>query len=168
MSFWIFLEDVNSIGSGIHITWQNHLQITVYYSTKLIGICFPQEYYSRKFSNSDIQQKMNNMKDKHYSYKENDELLNDDEEFYGNWIYVLCSVSNYDEHFFIVGNNVPQEITTLNKEILYKIGENDYKYSEYPMKYFMSSTTSLTTELRLENLKKNDKIFHYFFIKKYR
>ena len=102
---------------------------------------------------------MNNMKDKHYSYKENDELLNDDEEFYGNWIYVLCSVSNYDEHFFIVGNNVPQEITTLNKEILYKIGENDYKYTEYPMKYFMSSTTSLTTELRLENLKKNDKIY---------
>ena len=32
MSFWIFLEDATSINSGIHITWQNHLQISLLFN----------------------------------------------------------------------------------------------------------------------------------------
>ena len=76
----------------------------------------------------------------------------------GIWIYVLCSVSNYNESFFIVGNDLIKETSTLNKETIYKIGSKEYK-TEYPMKYFMSSTNSLTTELRLENLKNSVKIY---------
>ncbi len=100
---------------------------------------------------------MNNMNEAGYSYKEID-LINDDEVPSGIWIYVLCSVSNYDESFFIVGNDLIEETSTLNKETIYKIGSNEYK-TEYPMKYFMSSTNSLTTELRLENLKNSVKIY---------
>ncbi len=40
----IFLDDTTSISSGIHFTWNNHLQITLYNNGVLTAICFSKEY----------------------------------------------------------------------------------------------------------------------------
>ena len=53
----IFLDDTTSISSGIHFTWNNHLQITLYNNRVLIVICFPQEY-----DNTNINRKYNNVR----------------------------------------------------------------------------------------------------------
>ena len=67
MSFWIFLDDATSITSGIHFTWYNHLQITLYNNGVLTAICFPQEYYSSKYDNTNIDIKYNNVRNEGHS-----------------------------------------------------------------------------------------------------
>ena len=57
MSFQIFLDDATSLTLGIHFTWNNHLQITLYNNGVLIAICFPQEY-----DNTNIDIKYNNVR----------------------------------------------------------------------------------------------------------
>ena len=58
----IFFDDTISITSGIHFTWNNHLQITLYNNGVLTAICFPQEYYSSKYDNTNIDIKYNNVR----------------------------------------------------------------------------------------------------------
>ena len=63
--------------SGIHINWSLHMQITVIKTTRLMGYCFPQGYYSDSISNDNIISKIyiNNYNHCHLSQTFLQELL---------------------------------------------------------------------------------------------
>ena len=164
MSFWIFLEDASYISIGIHFTWKNHLQITLYNNGLLTAICFPQEYYSSKYDNNQIDTKYNNVKSEGHSADSFSGLYDLDESPSGNWIYVACAVSNYAEKFIIYGKSQSSEDFILQKEKLFtsrtEDDDNDQEYfTEYPMKYFFSDRTKTPSTFKIENLKNSAKIY---------
>ena len=57
-----FFRWCNFNNSGIHFTWNNHLQITLYNNGVLTAICFPQEY-----DNTNIDIKDNNVRNEGHS-----------------------------------------------------------------------------------------------------
>ena len=160
MAFWIFFEDSSTMGSGVHLKWERHLQITIIKETQLLGYCLPQGYYSDDIKNSPFSDKVARLPN-YYSTP----LLRDDQSESGNWIFVLCSVSNYNETFFIKGNKDTKYINTIVAEDLYRSdvevtpdAERTVK-SVYPYRYFMSEVRDgapQTSKLVLEGLA-NDK-----------
>ena len=159
MSFWIFLDDATSITSGIHFTWNNHLQITLYNNGVLTAICFPQEYYSSKYDNTNIDIKYNNVRNEGHSAEQFSSLIDSSESSSRNWIYVTCAVSNYAEEFVIYGNSI-SETFELKKETLFKsLLNSETYYSLYPMRYFFSHSSNFLTTFKVENLKNSAKIY---------
>ena len=158
MAFWIFIEDSSTLSSGIHINWGLHMQITVIKTTRLMGYCFPQGYYSDSVSNDNIINKYSS------SLNAADVFLVDDRTSEsGTWIYVICAMSHYNRKFYINGidDNVFNEIT-LKNEILYQVGggESGVFRSSAPQRYFMSSTSGLLiSTLKIINISNTKKIY---------
>ena len=141
MAFWILVEDANSMTNGIHLTWSNHLQITVKKNSLLDAICFPQGYYSDSFPNTNIDEKYSNPLIRN-KYK------NTLDGFSGVWNYVICSVSNYNRIYAING---------LEKDLLNEPLYNT-QVTNYPLRYYFSSG-SITSTLTVSNLVNPKKIY---------
>ena len=160
MAFWIFLENAQSISAGIHITWAEIMQISILMDDNLIGYCFPQDYYTSKYSNDNIRNKYSDVVTDHLSAQRkilNDPSISDS----GIWIYVTCAVSNYYETFYLIGNYIPEyEPKKLEHEILY-VDDGNAVDSLYPMRYYLSTTEGSVkkTTLKIENLRNSDKIY---------
>ena len=159
MAFWIFIEDSAILTTGIHIRWEKHLQISILKSNSLEGFCFPQGYYSDNLSNKDINEKYSNSLN-----KARVKLNKNNENESGNWIFVICSVSNYMEKFYINGND--EELLNENemiKESLYISESTNEIQNSYPFRYFQSNLTNSQkiqyTKLYLENIKNTKKIY---------
>ena len=159
MAFWIFFEDASTISSGIHFKWERHLQITVIKSTTLKGYCLPQGYYSDDISNAQFTEKLGKVK-----YYAEADILADLQSDSGVWIWVLCSVSNYAETYFIKGNGAKIE-NEMNKEDLYysdTTNEGQPVKNEYPYHYYMSEVEEgvpQTSKLHLEGLSNDKRIY---------
>ena len=156
MAFWIFFEDTTTISNGIHLIWEKHLQISIIKTNNLVGYCFPQGYYSDSLSNDNI-----NLKYENSFNKGKVDLLKENQVDNGNWIFVICSVSNYNEIFYIKGNKDETEILNLKKEILYSYQGINYE-SDKLLRYYMSDVknkVSKKTNLYLENITNNKKIY---------
>ena len=159
MAFWIFFEDSSTIGSGIHFKWERHLQITVIKYTQLQGYCLPQGYYSDDISNAQFSDKLNKIP----NYASTN-LLRDDQSESGVWIWVLCSVSNYKESFFIQGNGAIITKTIEREELYYSdlTDVNQPVRNAYPYHYFMSEVEDgvpQTSKLHLEGLANDKRIY---------
>ena len=158
MAFWIFIEDSSTLSSGIHINWSLHMQITVIKTTRLMGYCFPQGYYSDSISNDNIINKYSS------SLNAADVFLVDDRTSEsGTWIYVICAMSHYNRKFYINGidDNVLDEVP-LKNEILYQVGggESGVVRSSAPQRYFMSNTAGLLiSTLKIINITNTKKIY---------
>ena len=158
MAFWIFIEDSSTLSSGIHINWGLHMQITVIKTTRLMGYCFPQGYYSDSISNDNIINKYSS------SLNAADVFLVDDKTSEsGTWIYVICAMSHYNRKFYINGidDAVLNEIT-LKNEILYQEGggESGVFRTSAPQRYFMSNTAGLLiSTLKIINISNTKKIY---------
>ena len=158
MAFWIFIEDSSTLSSGIHINWSLHMQITVIKTTRLMGYCFPQGYYSDSISNDNIINKYSS------SLNAADVFLVDDRTSEsGTWIYVICAMSHYNRKFYINGidDKVLNEIP-LKNEILYQIGggESGVVRSSAPQRFFMSNTAGLLiSTLKIINITNTKKIY---------
>ena len=153
----IFLDNATSISSGIHFTWNNHLQITLYNNIVLTTICFPQEY-----DDTNINIKYNNVRNEGHSAEQFSSLIDSSESSSRNWIYVTCAVSNYAEEFVIYGNSI-SETFELKKETLFKsLLNSETYYSLYPMRYFFSHSSNFLTTFKVKNLKNNAKIYLRF------
>ena len=173
MALWIFFEESSTMGSGIHLKWERHLQITIIKETQLLGYCLPQGYYSDDISNYPFSDKVARLPN-YYSTP----LLKDDESESGNWIFVLCSVSNYGQTYFIKGNRAEKSDITLISEDLYQSDvettPEEYRISKsvYPYRYFMSEVkdgTPQTSKLVLEGLANDKRIYirNLFLFKDY-
>ena len=158
MAFWIFIEDSSTLSSGIHINWSLHMQITVIKTTRLMGYCFPQGYYTDSISNDNIINKYSS------SLNAADVFLVDDRTSEsGTWIYVICAMSHYNRKFYINGidDKVLNEIP-LKNEILYQIGggESGVVRSSAPQRFFMSNTAGLLiSTLKIINITNTKKIY---------
>ena len=133
------------------------MQISIVMENYLVGICFPQDYYTSKYSNDNIGNKYSEVKaDKLSVQKRKLNLITDS----GVWIYVTCAVSNYYERFYIIGNDRDEfDLEKLEHEILYVDG--DAVYSQYPMRYYLSNIQNNVkkTTLTIENLRNTAKIY---------
>ena len=159
MGFWIFFEDSSAATSGIHLKWERHLQITTIKYTQLRGYCLPQGYYSDDISNEQFAEKINKLS----NYAETN-LLRDEQSESGVWIWVLCSVSNYDQSFFIQGNGAKIEKTMEREELYYSdlTSEDQPVKNAYPYHYFMSEVEDgipQTSKLYLEGLANDKRIY---------
>ena len=160
MAFWIFFEDSSTVGSGIHLKWERHLQITVIKSTQLLGYCLPQGYYSDDISNDQFFDKISRIRNKAFTT-----ILKDTESESGVWIWVLCSVSNYLQKYFIKGNRDEVDMQNIETEDLYysdlTTADQPVK-NKYPYHYFMSEVengVSQTSKLVLEGLANEKRIY---------
>ena len=159
MGFWIFFEDASTISSGIHLKWERHLQVTVIKTTTLKGYCLPQGYYSDDISNSQFTEKLGKVK----YYVEGDILAHMQSDS-GVWIWVLCSVSNYAESYFIKGNGA-KYTATMNREDLYYsdiTDEGQPVKNAYPYHYYMSEVEDgkpQSSKLHLEGLSNDKRIY---------
>ena len=158
MAFWIFIEDSSTLSSGIHVNWSLHMQITVIKTTRLMGYCFPQGYYSDSVSNDNIINKYSSALNAADVF-----LVDDKTSESGTWIYVICAMSHYNRKFYINGNdeNVLNEIT-LKKEILYQTGggESGIVRTSAPQRFFMSNTAGLLiSTLKIINITNTKKIY---------
>ena len=158
MAFWIFIEDSSTLSAGIHISWSLHMQITVIKTTRLMGYCFPQGYYSDSKSNDDIVTKFSTALNAAEVF-----LVDDKTSESGTWIYVICGMSHYKRKYYINGidDNVLVE-NTLKQEILYQTGatEDTIVRTASPMRYFMSSTAGLMiSTLKITNVSNTKKIY---------
>ena len=158
MAFWIFIEDSSTLSSGIHINWSLHMQITVIKTTRLMGYCFPQGYYSDSMSNDDIVTKLSTALNAAEVY-----LVDDKTSESGTWIYVICGMSHYNRKYYLNGidDNVLVE-NTLNQEILYQYGSTAETIvrTSAPMRYFMSNTAGLLlSTLKIINITNTKKIY---------
>ena len=161
MSFWIFLEDSGTLTSGIHVRWEKHLQISVLKTNDLEGLCFPQGYYSDNIPNTDINDKYAKSLN-----KARVQLNKNDESESGNWIFVICSVSNYMEKFYINGNNEYNLMENdIIKETLYTSESTKEIQNYYPFRYYHSNLTASASSslknsrLYIENCKNTRKIY---------
>ena len=159
MAFWIFFEDSSTAGSGVHLKWERHLQITVIKLTQLQGYCLPQGYYSDDISNSQFTEKLNKIP----NYASTNLLRNDQSES-GVWIWVLCSVSLYNQTYFIKGNDVKIEMKIEREELYYSDLTNADQpvRSVYPYHYFMSEVENgkpQTSKLALEGISNEKRIY---------
>ena len=158
MAFWIFIEDSSTLSSGIHINWSLHMQISVIKTTRLMGYCFPQAYYTDSISNDNIINKYSSALNAADVF-----LVDDRTSESGTWIYVICGMSHYNRKFYINGidDNVLNEIN-LKNEILYQIGggESGVIRSSAPQRFFMSSTAGLyLSTLKITNVTNTKKIY---------
>ena len=134
------------------------MQITVIKTTRLMGYCFPQGYYSDSISNDNIINKYSS------SLNAADVFLVDDRTSEsGTWIYVICAMSHYNRKFYINGidDKVLNEIP-LKNEILYQIGggESGVVRSSAPQRFFMSNTAGLLiSTLKIINITNTKKIY---------
>lgn len=140
MAFWIFTEDYNELVDGVHIQWSKHLQISVVKVSLLNAMCFPQGYYADLIDNTNINGKYSSVLN-----KGSVELKGTS----GVWLWVLCSVSNYNQKFLINDEN-PIDIIP---ETLY-----DSTQSTYPYRYYMSEEGQTST-LKVQNISKTKKIY---------
>ena len=159
MAFWIFFEDSSTMSSGIHFKWERHLQITVIKSTQLLGYCLPQGYYSDDIPNSQFNEKLNKIP----NFKSST-LVTGDQSESGNWIWVLCSVSNYAKKYFIKGNGPSIPDILYSEDLYYSDLTNDDKpvKNKYPYHYFMSEIengTPITSKLYIEGLANDKRIY---------
>ena len=178
IAFWIFIEDSATLSAGIHINWSLHMQVTVIKTTRLMGYCFPQGYYSDSISNDDIIYKYSKSLNAAEVF-----LVDDKTSESGTWIYVICAMSHYNRKFYINGidENVLVE-NTLKQEILYQYGSGTATIvrSSAPMRYFMSNTAGLLiSTLKIINVTNTKKIYfrqitlfrdyiHYWYTKSLR
>jgi hypothetical protein len=159
MAFWIFFEDSSTAGGGVHLKWERHLQVTVIKFTQLQGYCLPQGYYSDDISNSQFSEKLNRIP----NYASTPLLRNDQSES-GVWIWVLCSVSLYDEKFFIKGNGAIDEKPIKREELYFSdlTAADQPVRSAYPYHYFMSEVENgkpQTSKLVLEGIANEKRIY---------
>ena len=158
IGFWIFIEDSSTLSAGIHINWSLHMQITVIKTTRLMGYCFPQGYYSDSMSNDDIVTKFSKALNAAEVF-----LVDDRTSESGTWIYVICAMSHYNRKFYINGidENVLVE-NKLNQEILYQYGSGTATIvrSSAPMRFFMSNTAGLMlSTLKIINVTNTKKVY---------
>ena len=161
IAFWIFIEDSSTLSAGIHINWLLHMQITVIKTTRLMGYCFPQAYYTDRMSNEDIISKYSNSLNSAYVF-----LVDDKTSESGTWIYVICGMSHYNRKYYINGidENVLVE-NTLNQEILYQYGSGAETIvrTSAPMRFFMSSLIGnfplMTSTLKISNVANTKKVY---------
>ena len=160
MAFWIFFEDSSTVGLGVHLKWERHLQITVIKSTQLLGYCLPQGYYSDDISNDQFFDKISKI-----TNKASTPLLKETQSQSGVWIWVLCSVSNYMQKYFIKGNRDDfYEETLVTEELYYSdvTSVDQPVRNKYPYHYFMSEVedgVSQTSKLVLEGLANDKRIY---------
>ena len=151
MGFWFFLEDSSILTdiSGIDVNWVKHMQISIISNnSNLEGVCFPQGYDADEYSTftDKIDKALN---------KKSINLLNDNDISSGTWVWVICSVSNYLEKYYILGNNdtagkiINENNEEENKLIENLIPETLFIYTDdegntidnkriYPLRYYMS------------------------------
>ena len=158
IAFWIFIEDSSTLSAGIHINWSLHMQITVIKTTRLMGYCFPQGYYTDSMSNDDMVTKFSKALNAAEVF-----LVDDQTSESGTWIYVICGMSHYNRKYYINGNdeNVLVE-NTLKQEILYQYGstEETIVRTSAPMRFFMSNTAGLLiSTLKIINVTNTKKIY---------
>ena len=159
MGFWIFFEDSSTMGSGIHLKWQRHLQITVIKLTQLQGYCLPQGYYSDDISNSQFSEKLNKIN----NYVQST-LVTETQSESGVWIWVLCSVSNYAKKYFLKGNGAAIEKELIAEDLYYSDLTSDDQpvKNKYPYHYFMSEVENgvpQTSKLDIEGLANEKRIY---------
>ena len=159
MAFWIFFEDASTMGSGIHFKWERHLQITVIKFTQLQGYCLPQGYYSDDISNSQFSEKLNKITNYISS-----PLAKEDQSESGIWIWVLCSVSNYAQKYFLKGNGPSITAKIISEDLYYSdlTNEGQPVKNKYPYHYFMSeveNSESQTSKLYIEGLANDKRIY---------
>jgi hypothetical protein len=158
IGFWIFIEDSSTLSAGIHINWSLHMQITVIKTTRLMGYCFPQGYYSDSMSNDDIVTKFSKALNAAEVF-----LVDDRTSESGTWIYVICAMSHYNRKFYI--NGIDEDVLVenkLNQEILYQYGSGTATIvrSSAPMRFFMSNTAGLMiSTLKIINVTNTKKIY---------
>ncbi|MGL4947830.1 MAG: hypothetical protein ACRC42_00375, partial [Mycoplasma sp.] len=144
MAFWFFTEDSTTLTNGVHLVWEKHLQVTVFHNNLWYAVCFPQGYYTDKISNEDINNKFDTALN---GWKE------EIKEKSGEWMWIICSVSNFNQTYFI--NESPK--TQFELEALYEDGSLK-AFSLYPLRYFMSEV-GWKSKLKLENIKSTRKIY---------
>ena len=147
------------MGSGIHFKWERHLQITVIKFTQLQGYCLPQGYYSDDISNSQFSEKLNKITNYISS-----PLAKEDQSESGIWIWVLCSVSNYAQKYFLKGNGPSITAKIISEDLYYSdlTNEGQPVKNKYPYHYFMSeveNSVSQTSKLYIEGLANDKRIY---------
>ena len=158
IGFWIFVEDSATLTSGIHVNWSLHMQITVIKTSRLMGYCFPQGYYSDSMNNDDIVTKFSKALNAAEVF-----LVDDKTSESGTWIYVICGMSHYNRKYYI--NGIDENVLVENKlkqEILYQYGssEDTIVRTSAPMRYFMSNTAGLLiSTLKIINVTNTKKIY---------
>ena len=155
MAFWIFFEDSSAINLGVHFKWERHLQITVIQSTRLLGYCLPQGYYSDDISNDEFFEKINKVKNYNFA-----PIVEGSQS--GKWIWVICSVSNYYQKYFIKGNINAVQSNIITEDLYYSDNEEIPVKNVYPYHYFMSEVESgipQTSNLVLEGISNEKRIY---------
>lgn len=134
MEFWIFNEDYKDITNGVNIIYEKHLAISVLLtaSNTLGASCFPQAYYN------DIDGLVGTNIDNAYSNALNKYRI-DLTSTTGEWSWVRCAVSNYDEYFYMNDSSMQ----TITAETLY-----DATLNVYPYRYFFYSGDTVDVKVQ--------------------
>lgn len=146
MEFWIFVEDISSLTSGVNIIWDKHITISVIKTTNLTGYCFPQAY-SDDLSSSVGTQITTAASNARNSFGFTLATTS------GTWVWVRCAVSNYNMSYYI--NTSGDQV--LKAEVLHGSQRNDY-----PFKYYFPNGQLST--LRVNNINLHTKKIYLRYI----
>ena len=106
LAFWIFVENINEFTNAIEFIFEEHMKINIEVTNaQLNAICHPQLYLN------DI-----NLNKKQVTLSSTS----------GEWLWVLCAVSNYDMKYEL--NGIEQKIIP---EYVYDTQSNDNPYRYY-------------------------------------
>ena len=121
MAFWIFIDNVTQL-SSITFKFEDHLQIKLTPNTtntnNLDIYCYPQMHF------------------KSYEYNQGIDTYSAS----GEWLWIICSVSHYDNKFYL-----NDKYFELQAELLYTDTINDYPY-----RYFFTDINKKTFSILLQ------------------